>query len=263
MNKPLRIQSVSNELYRQLKSLKSTRSIKEANICAVHGLRFAMDLLKRKRVRLKYVVCTEAMIASLPQALVQEQNLRLVELDAHLYRDLDEFGTNEPICYCELPVISEWNKASDSSVRSVLLPFQNPDNLGAAIRTAVAFGVRVIVTEESAFAFHPKAIRASAGAVFDCDLVATGKIVDFNPNISDALILDAAGEDISTAQLPQKFVLIPGIEGPGVPDSFSRFRSISIPMTGAIESLNAGVAVGIALYELTRGEATRTNVRHR
>jgi TrmH family RNA methyltransferase len=251
LNKPLRIQSVNNELFRQLRSLKSSRSIRELKICAVHGLRFALDLLKRNRIQVKYVAYTETMNATLPTSLVSDQSIRLLELDAALYREIDEFGTHEPIFFCELPVIAEVDGAAECTVSSVLLPFQNPDNLGAAIRSAAAFGVRVMITEESAFPYHPKSIRASAGAVFDCEMIAIGKMSDFKPSHTQTIVLDASGPDISEIDVVQNFVLIPGIEGPGIPKSMADYRSVSIPMRGPIESLNASVAVGIALYVLT------------
>jgi len=47
---------------------------------------------------------------------------------------------------------------------------------------------------------------------------------------------------------PDAFVLLPGIEGPGLPDELKK-TAVSIPLEPGIESLNASISASIALYE--------------
>jgi tRNA G18 (ribose-2'-O)-methylase SpoU len=68
----------------------------------------------------------------------------------------------------------------------------------------------------------------------------------------ELIALDAAGEPLPGFSFPRRFLLLPGLEGPGLPESL-RSRAISVPISGEVESLNAVVAVSIALYEWKRG----------
>ena len=57
-------------------------------------------------------------------------------------------------------------------------------------------------------------------------------------------------------EFPQGFGLLPGVEGPGLPDRF-RAHALAIPMAGNVESLNAATAAAIALYLWSRSRTTR------
>ncbi|OPZ80339.1 MAG: SpoU rRNA Methylase family protein [bacterium ADurb.Bin429] len=63
--------------------------------------------------------------------------------------------------------------------------------------------------------------------------------------------LDARGTDIAAFDFPDRFILLPGIEGPGLPAELRR-STVSVPIAGAVESLNAYAALSIALYERAR-----------
>ncbi|HXV12834.1 MAG TPA: TrmH family RNA methyltransferase, partial [Candidatus Krumholzibacteria bacterium] len=63
--------------------------------------------------------------------------------------------------------------------------------------------------------------------------------------------LSAHGADVTTFAFPERFAFLPGVEGPGLPERF-RKRALSIPMPGAVESLNAATATAIALYVWSR-----------
>ena len=51
---------------------------------------------------------------------------------------------------------------------------------------------------------------------------------------------------------PPSFALLPGVEGPGLPDHIAKEHRVSIPMKPGVESLNAATATAIALYEWRR-----------
>ena len=61
------------------------------------------------------------------------------------------------------------------------------------------------------------------------------------------ITLDAQGSDLNATPFPKTFGLVPGVEGPGLPANL-RANSRKIPMAAGVESLNAAVATGIALY---------------
>ncbi|MCU0845697.1 MAG: hypothetical protein MUC76_12315, partial [Spirochaetes bacterium] len=63
----------------------------------------------------------------------------------------------------------------------------------------------------------------------------------------ELVALDRGGASITGYRFPAGFVLLAGVEGPGLPDGL-RGSAVSIPMEGDVESLNAAVAASIALY---------------
>jgi tRNA G18 (ribose-2'-O)-methylase SpoU len=176
------------------------------------------------------------------------QNAEWYQLSPQLFQAIDEFGTNAPILMVAAPDMTPWQPDTGfENGCSLLVPFQDPENVGAVIRSAVAFGVtRVILLAESAHPFHPKAIRASGGAVFHADFFDGPALSDL-PKDADILALSAEGTDISDVQFPPAFGLLAGIEGPGLP-AHLRENALSIPIMPAVESLNAATAAAIALF---------------
>jgi 16S rRNA (guanine527-N7)-methyltransferase len=134
---------------------------------------------------------------------------------------------------------------------TVFLPFQDPENIGAAVRSAVAFGAsQGVLLKESAHPFHPKALRASGGAVLDLPL-RQGPGLDALPLNIPVIALSVEGRELQTLRFPKAFGLLAGVEGPGLPDAW-RNRAVAIPMAGRIESLNAATALSVVLYEWSR-----------
>ena len=151
-----------------------------------------------------------------------------------------------------LPEIKEWNGETYDGCNPVI-PFQDPLNVGSAVRSAAGFGIKkVILSADAANPFHPKSIRASSGAVFEIEFM-RGPVLNGIFSIAEKsgieiIALDKNGRNISEIEFPRKFILIPGIEGPGLPDHYSG-RCVSIPVSDKIESLNASVAISIFMYE--------------
>jgi 16S rRNA (guanine527-N7)-methyltransferase len=93
-------------------------------------------------------------------------------------------------------------------------------------------------------------LRASGGAVFRAAL-RQGPSLDELPDDLPVVPLSAHGADVAMFAFPERFALLPGVEGPGLPERF-RARAISIPMSPDVESLNAATATALALYVWSR-----------
>ncbi len=121
--------------------------------------------------------------------------------------------------------------------------------MGAVIRSAAAFGVsRVILLQEAAHPFLPRAIRAAGSDLLRVPLLEGPSIAELKIAGAPVVTLAAAGRDLRDCAWPAAFALIPGIEGPGLPEHLARENPVAIPMAPGVESLNAAVATGIALY---------------
>lgn len=137
----------------------------------------------------------------------------------------------------------------------------DPRNLGAVIRSAGAFGAHgVLVPERRAAGVTASAWKVSAGAAARVPVARATNLVRALGELRDAgcfvVGLDAGGTttvaDLQLATEP--VVLVVGSEGKGLGRLVRETCDVvaSIPIRGAVESLNAGVAAGISLYEVAR-----------
>ena len=151
---------------------------------------------------------------------------------------------------CATPSIPPFDLTQAPTGLEVLCPIGDPGNLGALLRSCLAFEVsKVILLREAVHPFHPKVIRASSGAVFFQPLTYVGSISELHqPNILKWIIpLDMQGEDIATLTWPQNMRLLIGEEGMGIP-SLPFSRRFRVSQIHPSIPLNATVASSIALH---------------
>jgi tRNA G18 (ribose-2'-O)-methylase SpoU len=184
---------------------------------------------------------------------IATRNLQAYSLSAELFREVDAFGTGHPVLIVRVPSFPAWDADSSSKGCTLLIPFQDPSNVGAVIRSAAAFGVtNLVMLKEAAHPFHYKSTRAGGSALFRVPVFHGPSIQQLGTANFPIITLSAEGEDIRKFAFPESFCLLPGIEGPGLPPQVCHLKSLSIPMERGVESLNAALATGIALYEWQR-----------
>ena len=130
---------------------------------------------------------------------------------------------------------------------------QDPANVGAIIRTAVAAGYEDIYLAGCADPFSPKSVRASMSGVFFARIM-QGTQEEILSAIAGMSVIaaDMGGEDVFSYVAPEKFCLAVGSEGSGL-SALVRSRAdvtVRIPMDARTESLNAAVSAGILMYAL-------------
>jgi TrmH family RNA methyltransferase len=124
----------------------------------------------------------------------------------------------------------------------------DPGNVGTLLRTADAFEAGISLSAGCADPLGPRALRASAGAIFRVPLVPWGEA----PQRRVALVAHD-GEPLEAISLEAPVTLVLGSEREGLPDDLlAGSVRATIPLPGAAESLNVGAAGAIALYELSR-----------
>ncbi len=148
-----------------------------------------------------------------------------------------------------------------------LVGLQDPGNLGTILRSAEAFGsAGVLLGEGTVSAFNSKVIRASAGSIFRLPVVIAknaGGMESVCQKLRGAGVRLLAtsshkGAALDQAQLTGSTAIFIGAEGAGLPrDLITRMdETIAIPHSPQVESLNAGVAASITLYEAARQRRT-------
>lgn len=139
---------------------------------------------------------------------------------------------------------------------------RSPFNLGSMVRTAAAYGVRSIgLSPETVTHEHPRAIRSAMGS-FDYVDIYVGTLAEFtaarfSPQ-TDVIALETDGERIDDFSFPVTGVLVLGSEELGIRPSVraETTAGVRIPMYGEKQSLNVGVACGIALHAWLQSIAT-------
>jgi len=172
-----------------------------------------------------------------------------------LFRALDSAGTHAPLLLVRVPEIPEWSDELPWPEGCTLfVPFQDPENVGAVIRSAAAFGVsRAVLLREAAHPFHPKSVRAAGPALFQVPLLRGPSIHDLASRQAPLIALATEGPELGDAPFPTCFGLLAGVEGPGLPPRFREGERRRIAMAPGVESLNAATAAAVALYSWRRG----------
>ena len=141
----------------------------------------------------------------------------------------------------------------------VIAGVQDPGNLGTILRSAEAFGAGgVLLGEGTVSPFNPKVVRASAGSVFRLPL-ARAKLSEALERMKEhglRLVATAShkGTPLDQAKLSGPLAIFIGSEGAGLSRDLIKewMRSWPFRKPPQVESLNAGVAASIVLYEVAR-----------
>ena len=181
-------------------------------------------------------------------------NIEVEEVSESIMRSLSETETSQGI----LAVLNDSRLPIPEPLDFVLIPDQirDPGNLGTLLRTAAATGVQAVwIPPETTHAFAPKVIRAGMGAHFKLPIHAMSwDEIEKSTQGIQVLIADMEGQSCWKTNLRQPLVLIVGSEAEGASESARRMAGgkISIPMAGEVESLNAGVAGSVLMFEVVR-----------
>jgi len=167
-----------------------------------------------------------------------------------LFHVLDCTGTHAPLLLVKVPELTAW---SDEAVWpegcTLFIPFQDPENVGAVIRSAAAFGVaHVVLLRGAAHPFHPRSSRAAGPTLFQVPLRLGPSIEELRPRGAPLIVLATDGPELAAAPWPKRFGLVAGIEGPGLPAALREGPRRHIAIAPGVESLNAATATAIALY---------------
>jgi len=136
---------------------------------------------------------------------------------------------------------------------------QDPGNLGTIIRSAEAFFARgVLLGEKTVSSFNPKVARASAGSLFRQPVISVslGEVIAKLKQQGIRVLATSShrGVPLAKADFTKPCLVVIGNEGAGVPAEIlaETDELVTIPHAPRVESLNAGIAASIVLYEAAR-----------
>lgn len=261
-----RIEGRHNALAKELRQAFSRAERTENGDCAIEGLRIVEEAI-RSGLRFRAVFFKES-AENLAERLLPQigANVDTLLLPDKLFDSLVPSETPQGVA--SLVRLKEFS-LNDLIERLqvgpivVLAGLQDPGNLGTILRSAEAFGsAGVVLGEGTVSPFNSKVIRASAGSMFRLPVV-IGKTSGGMEEISSKLRKENVrliatsshkGTPLDRARLTGPSAIFIGSEGSGLPRNLMAQvdELIAIPHTAQVESLNAGVAGSIVLYEAAR-----------
>lgn len=248
--KPLEITSLNHEqVKRYAKLIRDNAYRKKEKAVVVEGKKLVLELLEKGKIKSLMIVneedlpknfegncylITQAILKKISQTITPEGIMAEVHLDEVM-----------PSANCQRLLILD--RVSD------------PGNMGALIRTAAGLNWdAVFLLTGSCDPFNDKALRASKGAVFNMPLISgsLSELLDFLEKKKFAVyIADFNGispDDISLNG-KEPLALILGNEAQGVAPTLRKlFKQVTIPISRAVESLNAAAAGAILMYSLRK-----------
>jgi TrmH family RNA methyltransferase len=185
---------------------------------------------------------------------LKSQGADVEEVSAELMQALSETETSQGI----LAVLSFHQLPTPETLNFVLIPDQvrDPGNLGTLLRSAVATGVQaVIIPPNTTDVFAPKVLRSGMGAHFRLPIHSlTWNEIEKQIKDLQVYIADMDGQPCWETDLGKPLALIIGSEADGASESAQKLAAgkIGIPMAKEVESLNAGVAGSVLMFEVVR-----------
>ncbi|MDB4444220.1 hypothetical protein N9174_02655 [bacterium] len=249
------IASRNNPIFKMFLRLLKGQGVKKYGAALLSGPKQVAEVLKDFPARCAgFILPAEQ---DVPQGILPE-HCTIYHLDNHIFRDIDIYGTDRPILLVTVEGFPQWSCEDWSTGCTLFVPFQDPVNVGAVIRSAAAFGVsRAVMLKEAAHPFHHKSTRVAGSTLLKIPIFRGPPIMDLDGAKTPIVTLSAKGRDAGGYRFPSTFGLLPGLEGPGLPSGLRQSISLAIPMAPGVESINAALATGIALY-LWRSGLDRT-----
>ncbi|MDR1298580.1 MAG: 16S rRNA (guanine(527)-N(7))-methyltransferase RsmG [Deltaproteobacteria bacterium] len=245
------IASTVNPRFKAWMKLLEGRNIKRSGEAVASGEKIVRDLLARNPGDVRALLAVKKSDFA---GLEVPEEAEIFLLRPEIFPHLDLFGTGPPLLVVAAPVPPMWGPDEPSEGVRLFVPFQDPANVGAVIRSAAAFDAEIVLLREAANPFHPKALRASGPAVYQTKLRSGPSLAEL-AGIPNLWALSPAGRSIYDFQPDGPVGLVLGLEGPGLDGHFPPERRLTIPMRTGVESLNAAVAASVAMALLARNKA--------
>lgn len=267
VNNMIEITSVKNPLIKEIKSLHRKKNRTKRQSFIVEGIKIIEEAIDN-HCSIKNIIYTDQLLntkdgESFFQRIKTLDNL--VYVPDNVFKEISDTENPQGILGVVGFQYDNINEVLKKKTPSLLLldEVQDPGNLGTIIRTADAFNIDgIIFTEGCVDPYNPKVVRATMGSIFRVPLY---YILNKSQELEELRhkgikIYSTSLEGsipVYEADFKEGFILTIGNESSGVSDEVFSLsdKLIKIPMPGKAESLNAGVAASIIMYEVMKQRA--------
>lgn len=260
----IEITSVKNPLIKKIKSLYRKKERMKKNSFIIEGIKIIQEAIDYD-YELRNIIYTDQLLSTKEGTEffdVIKDFHNIIYVPNNIFKEISDTENPQGIM-----AIAKFNyKTIDEIVNKEKLSLlfldelQDPGNMGTIIRTADAFNIDgIIITQGSVDPYNPKVVRATMGSIFRVPLYYSSEGIN-DLNRLKTLGIKAYSTSLE-GSLPiydvdfnENFVLIIGNESKGVSEDYFSLsdKLIKIPMIGKAESLNAGVASSIIMYEVMK-----------
>ncbi len=259
------IEGRHNALVKELRRAFAHAELTPDGYCAIEGLRIIEEAI-RSGLKFGAVFFSSSAQTKAERLLPQIGNrVQTLLLPDKLFADAVPSDTPQGVAaliHCKEHSLAEVLARARNGPLLAIAGVQDPGNLGTMLRSAEAFGAAgVVLGEGTVSPFNSKVIRGSAGSVFRLPFVRAKLAEALGEMRREKLRLIATsshkGTPLPEAQLSGPLAIFIGNEAAGLPrDLMAQMDElVAIPHSPQVESLNAGVAASIVLYEAARQKA--------
>ncbi len=255
----IRISSKENAIIKEIALLqKSSSKRKEEALFVLEGLRLCQDAAQNN-YSVKTLVVSDTAAEKYAESIAEICRVaaeKYIIPDSLFQKIADTVSPQGVLCVCDLPKATKYS-VSASGKYIALENLQDPSNLGAISRTAEALGISGLIVQGGADPFSPKSLRASMGALLRIPVIQTNDMFEVFKSASIksyASVVHETAESVCTQTFKGGCAVIIGNEANGLTNEtiLKATKSITIPMSGCAESLNAAVAASILMWEMTK-----------
>ena len=237
------ISSINNEYIKEISKLNEKKYRDKSNKYLIEGLHLVTEALK-------YDIIDTIIIR---EDFNYETNIKYIIVSSEVMKKLSDNPSIPKI----MAVVNKKESTIKGNKILLLDRLQDPGNLGTIIRSAVAFNFdTIILSNDTVDLYNSKVLRSTQGMLFNINILrqdltnVINELKNNNYTIYGTKVDN--GYDVKEINNINKFALIIGNEGTGISDNILKQcdKYLYIKMNNNCESLNAGVAASILMYEM-------------
>ena len=237
------ISSINNEYIKEISKLNEKKYRDKSNKYLIEGLHLVTEALK-------YDIIDTIIIR---EDFSYETNIKHIIVSSEVMKKLSDNPSIPKI----MAVVNKKESTIKGNKILLLDRLQDPGNLGTIIRSAVAFNFdTIILSNDTVDLYNSKVLRSTQGMLFNINILrqdltnVINELKNNNYTIYGTKVDN--GYDVKEINNINKFALIIGNEGTGISDNILKQcdKYLYIKMNNNCESLNAGVAASILMYEM-------------
>lgn len=246
--------SARNPLLKDVRKAISRGTLTEEGLAVAESFHLLEEAL-RSDCDIPVVFAAESVRVAVESHVRGLKRIRIHVLPDEVFRGISTTEASQGVIALVRP--PEWSLEQlfrGNALTVALDGLQDPGNAGAILRAAEAFGATgAAFLKGSVSPFNPKCLRASAGSIFRVPVVAALESQLFvaaaeQRKIAIFALMPRGPVDIGHAKFENRCAIVVGSEGHGVSERLlGRATAVRIPTVG-VESLNAALAAGIALF---------------
>lgn len=258
----------SKKIFKELLRLKTQKGRKTQGRFLIEGMRLCEEMANSNWEAESVLLTSSFQNSSSGKKLLQKferRNVKTIPIKGEVVKKLSDTVTPQGIIAVakikEFSLNELWSEGSN--IILALHAIRDPGNVGTLIRTADAFGIDgVILSSDSVELYNPKVVRSTMGSIFHLPIFDEVDLEKIIPQLKKSNFkiygTDAKeGKDLDKLDYSgpaEKICLLIGNEAEGLNKSLLDLSDeiIRVPIFGRAESLNASVAGGILLYEITK-----------